>query len=170
MSVISVVVCFLIQTLILRQQVFLPTEPSPQALPISEYLIKGFWSYVIFSSLSWTKNSHSLTVLLHFSLPECVDRWESSSTDNIRYKTDCLSLGSSTTELFYYINCIPQFPEQQLLITKVAHFNSIFVRIHWDHIVYTTCGDRNTNRVAFGFSTIPPLKICSLCTRLQIQG
>lgn len=125
-------VCFLIQTLILCQQVFLSTEPSPQALPISEYLIKGFWSYVIFSSLSWTKNSYSLTVLLHFSLPECVDRWESPSTDNIRYKTVyCLGL----PQLSYFIISIVSLNSlnSSFLLLKLL----ILIQFLWEYIGIT---------------------------------
>lgn len=45
--------------------------------------------------------------------------------DNRRHKNVCLLLESSITELFYYIDYIPRFPEQEPLIAKIVHFNSI---------------------------------------------
>lgn len=78
--------------------------------------------------------------------------------DNNKHKNVCLLLESSITKLFYCNDYIPQFPEQEPLIAKIVHFNSILLGyigiISW--ILSMHYG--NTNIETFRFSSGPPLK------------
>lgn len=90
--------------------------------------------------------------------------------DNSKHKKVCLLLESSITELFYYNDYIPQFPEQEPLIAKIVHFNSIFIRIHWNYIVditYALWKHKYRGIWIFKWSSFKIIYFS--CLRLQIQ-